>query len=149
MTYYYNRLYWSLMNLGFQKIIAYPICLIFLIGMVFTGDSNILCISDTGHIKFETFCLPCCGEANLPDEQQYEPEESSNCSDIELDCPLWSKRIQNIDPDHSTNFISLFNTDAHLVLISMDSGNSQIARFHLAFGQSPPSYSMAMTVLRC
>ena len=136
------------MNLRFQKIIALPMCLIFLIGMAFAGYSNILCISDNGHIKFKTFCLPCCGETEKICEADV-PGESSNCSDIEPDCPLWPKRIQNIDSNHLANFISSFNTDAHLSLISAENDNSRIIMFHLAYGQSPPSYSIATTVLRC
>lgn len=137
------------MNSWLRKIIVWPMCLIFLIGMIFAGDSNVLCIGDNGHIKFETFCLPCCDEADVPGEIQNEPGDCSDCSHVELSGPLWSKRIQNIDPYHLTNQVSVFATNAHFDPISIENTDSRINKFYLVYGQSPPSYSIATTVLRC
>ena len=143
------------MILRLQKITAWLICLIFLIGIIFAGDSNVLCISDNGLFKFEISCLPYCGDAektcetDVSGELQNESNDGSDCSDVELDGPLWSKRNQHIDSKHLADFVSAFNQDTHLSLISSKNDNSRIIKFHLAFGQSPPSYSITTTVLRC
>lgn len=143
------------MNLRLQKIIALPLCLIFLIGMAIAGNGNILCIGDNGRVKFETLCLPCCDEAEKsyeadePNELQNEHDECCDCSDVELDYPRWSKRIQTINSDYFDGFVTALDTDAQLSLISAFNTNSQIIKFHLAFGQSPPSYTISTTVFRC
>lgn len=143
------------MNSGLRKIIVWPMCLIFLIGMIFAGNSKVLCIGDNGHIKFETFYLPCCGEAeeiceiNIPDDLHTEHSHCSNCSHVELNGPLWSKRIQKTDSNQLGQFASKLTINAYLSPISMENDSSRIIKFYLAYSQSPPSYSITTTVLRC
>ena len=143
------------MNLLLQKILAWPICLIFLIGMIFAGDNNVLCIGDNGHVKFATFCLPCCGEAeevcnvDIPDDLHNEHSDCSGSSHVELNGPLWSRRIQKTDSNQFGQFASELTINAYLSLIYPENGSSRIIKFYLAYGQSPPSYSITTTVLRC
>jgi hypothetical protein len=143
------------MFLGTYKIVAWPICIFFMLGLVFAGSGQVLCIGDNGHIEIETYCLPSCGEAeksceiDLPEEPHNEHSECSNCSDIELNDPLWSSRIQNDNLYDYVNFPPAHFTDGHLGLISAYKNNSQVTKFHLAFGQSPPTYFITITVLHC
>lgn len=145
------------MNLRYQKIIAWPICLIFMIGMVFAGTGNILCVGENGQIKFETICLPYCGEVEtdcVDDchiEIQNEAGENSDCSDVELDGPLRSNRIQNLGPEFLNELFPLFTvtTTANIGSVYTDNDNLQNIIYFLASGQSPPSNSISTTVLRC
>lgn len=143
------------MNFRPQKIIIWPMCLIFLIGITFAGDRNVLCIGDNGLVKFEALCLPCCGEAektgeaDLPGKLHNESDEYSNCSDIDLYGLLWSKRFQKTDSNQLGQFASEPTINAHLNLTSAKNDSSRIIKFYLAFGQSPLSYFITTIVFRC
>ena len=143
------------MNLRLQKIVAWLMCLIFLIVLTFSGTGYVLCVGDAGHIEFKTTGRPCCGktkeicEVNVSDDFHSEHSDCSNCSDVELVGQLWSKRIRKTDSNQLDLFASALTIDALFSLISTENGNSRITGFHLAYGQSPPSYSIATTVLRC
>jgi len=149
------------MKPSLQKIIVLPICLIFLIGTIFTGNSSVLCFGDTGQIKFEIACLPGCGEIEQPDESagSCELDEvphsgcsgcSDDCSDVEYNNSLWSKRVQN---NHikllANNYNLALDADFPISKISFGNSNPQITKFHLAYGQSPPASVISTAVLRC
>ena len=146
------------MNLRLLKILAWPICLIFLIGIIFAGNNNILCMGDNGSVLVETFCPPCCDQAektckgNMPDELHNEPCEYSNCSDVEINGPFWSKRIQITDSNQLNAFASKLTISTYFSPISIGEDNLQILKYYLAYGQSPPIYSiisLSTTVFRC
>ncbi len=143
------------MNNKLQKILAWPICLIILVGMTIVGDSNVLCIADDGQILFETICLPCCGEAEnsceaaLLGEQHGELADCSPCLDIELDSPLWTNRIEQTDFDWLGQISFELPINACANQISSKNSNSQHIKFYLAYGQSPPTFSITTTILRC
>lgn len=138
-----------------RKIVIWPLCFLFLAGFIATGDSKILCIGDDGHLEIETICLPCCGdedkdcETEKSNDKHEEHGDCSNCSDVELDNSLWLKRVHNINLNHSMNHESnvIANIDYNFTLIC--NSNSQIIKFHLAYSQSPPSYSVETVILRC
>ena len=146
------------MNLRIQKILAWPICLILLVGIIAAGNNYVLCINNDGDVKFETLCLPCCGEAEnscevkLPNELQDELGDCYPCSDVEFDGSLWSRRIQNDYSNYLTNLTLAFNADGHLSPGFSEKSNLPILKFYPAYGQSPPYFSMALittTVVRC
>ncbi|MCP4582227.1 MAG: hypothetical protein GY839_11480 [candidate division Zixibacteria bacterium] len=143
------------MKLGFLKITAWSMCLIFIVGLSLSGTGYVLCIGDNGHIEFETSCMNCRGEAaeickvNVSDDAQCDHSDCTNCSDVEIEDLFWSKRIQKTDSDLPGQFIPIPTIDTIISLISIENGDSRITKFHLAYGQSPPSYTTAITVLRC
>jgi len=144
-----------LMNLRIQKIAAWPVCLIFLVALCFGGTGYVLCIGDDGHIEFKTFCFPTCGEAkevceaDALNDLHHEHSDRSSCTDIELNGPLWSLRTQKTASNQLGQFTSAPTIDALFDIISTGNSNSQTAKFHLVYGQSPPSYSITAIVLRC
>ena len=53
------------MNIKICKIITYPLSLLLLVGFIFIGNGEVLCVAEDGHIEIEAECLPCCsGEDN-------------------------------------------------------------------------------------
>ncbi len=112
-------------------------------------------MGEDGHFEVETICLPCCDneenvcQTDVSEDGYEEHSDCSNSSHVELDYSLWSGRVQNLNFGHSTyldlNIIA--NTDFSFTFIR--NGGSQITKSHLAFGQSPPSYSIETAVLRC
>ncbi len=143
------------MNNKLQKILAWPFCLIFLIGMTLVGASKVICITDNGHILFETICLPCCGEgensceATFPGEQHNDLADCSPCLNVELDSPLWSSRIENTDFVWLGHISLELSVNAYSSLVSTENGGSRNIKFYLAYGQSPSTYSITATILRC
>ncbi|MCP4703719.1 MAG: hypothetical protein GY865_03840 [candidate division Zixibacteria bacterium] len=146
------------MNLRHTKIITWMVCLTFLVGVAFAGNGNILCIDDKGYVEFESFCVSCCDEAeencgaNFANEIHTESEGCSDCSDIEINGPLWSKRIQTIDTNQLRDFASKLTINTYFSPLSIGEHCSQIQKFYLAYGQSPPEYSivfLSTTVVRC
>ena len=111
------------MNLKLQKILVWPICLIFLIGIVLAGNYNVLCIDDKGYGKFETFCIPCCDETEKNCESVHakeshdESDACSNCSDIEIDGQFWVKRIQTTGSDQFYKFVSEQTIETYICLV--------------------------------
>lgn len=146
------------MNLRLQKILTWPICLILLVGTIAAGNSTVLCIDDNGLVKFKTLCITFCGYAderckdNLLGERQDEFTNCSHCSDVELDGPLRSNRIQRTDSYRLGQFAPELAISACPGLVSIENGSSRIKIFYLLYGQSPPSYSiisLSTTVFRC
>ena len=134
----------------FRKSMLWPLCLVFLAGLCFGGPRYILCVGDHGHTEFETICLPSCSEATdgcgaqTTDDCRDEHDDCSNCSDLELDGPLWSKRPTRVaKPDLGTAMpvtaLSLFMADF----------DSALSMSHLSHDHGPPLGSKAPTVLRC
>ncbi|NIR67859.1 MAG: hypothetical protein GWO10_29790 [candidate division Zixibacteria bacterium] len=138
-----------------QKIVIWPVCLIFLFGLFFVGNGAVLCIGDDGHIEFETFCIPGCDEANEISEidffigLQSEHIDCSNCTDIDLDSPLWSRRDQNHISENSADAAAMLMPDADLVSFSTQADSHKIRTIKLAYNQNPSSYSIISTILLC
>ncbi|MCK5125613.1 MAG: hypothetical protein KAR42_05105 [candidate division Zixibacteria bacterium] len=134
---------------------AWLLSLIILVGISSGGTSCILCIGDDGHVEFETICLPACGDTNdfcaleVVDEVPHEHSDCSNCSDVELDGSLWLKPIQKNDPNQLILFASTLTIDGAICPLSWGNNNSQITKCYLEYGQSPPSCSIATTIIRC
>ncbi len=146
------------MNLRHTKIITWMVCLSFLVGVVFAGNGNILCIDDKGYVEFEVFCVSCCDEveencvANFANEIHTESDGCSSCSDIEINGPLWSKRIQTVDFNQLQELALKLNISFDYSSMSIEEYISQIQKYYLAYGQSPPEYSivfLSTTVVRC
>lgn len=143
------------MNFWIQRIIAWPLCLLLFTGFILTGNSNVLCFGEDGHIEFEAHCHPLCEGAeeicavDISDNQHSEHGDGAHCSHIKLNPPLWSGRTQTVDSNHVTDCTSTFITDGDINLMNTGAGNSRVAEHLLAYGQNPPSYSIATTVLRC
>jgi hypothetical protein len=149
LTFDYFELYWILMNFRYRKIIVWPMCLVFLTGIIFSGNANILCIGDNGYIKLETFCQARCDEADTPSESHNELAECSDCSDIDFNSPIWLKRNQILYSKDLINLVSPFNNDVDLTCESSENTISHNIKHHLIYGQSPPYYSLMTAVLRC
>ena len=143
------------MTLRIQKTIAWPMCLIFLVGLTFSVTGYVLCIGDDGHTRFKTICLPCCSDAeevcdvDVSDDISDEHSNCINCSDLSLDELLWSKRFQKTGFIQSVKSFMAPTFHAVIIPISTDNGNSQAGKFLLTFSQSPLSASIATTILRC
>ena len=143
------------MNLWIQKIIVWPLCLFLFVGFIFVVNGYVLCIGEDGHIEFETECLPCCKgtdnvcKLDVSNDLHDEHGDCTNCSDLALDGLLWSRRFQKISFIQS---VKSFTAPAYNIVIIFTSNiddNSKTVKFHLIYGQSPPSLSIATTVLRC
>jgi hypothetical protein len=143
------------MKLQNQKIVAWPVCLIFLFGLFFVGNGAVLCIGDDGHIEFETFCIPGCdetkevSETELSVDLKVEHIDCSNCTDIDLDSPLWSRRDQNHISEYSADATLILMPDADLVSFSTQADSHKIRTIKLAYNQNPASYSIISTILLC
>lgn len=143
------------MSTKFQKIIAWPVCLIFILTVTLSGISYVLCISDDGHSEIEAFCYPNCAETNEVAEidgvndLNNHHNDCFSCTDIKIDNPFWSKRRQNTDSNQITNFTLALIPDAIFDLNPTQNNNLQINNFYLSGNQGPPSYYIAATVLRC
>ena len=139
-------------------MLTWPICLILLVGTIAGGNSAILCIGDSGLVEFKTLCLPIYCDAGescddgLLGERQDELADCSHCSDLELDGPLRSNRIQRTDSYQLAQFALELAINAHSDQLSIENGNSRIKILYLLYGQSPPTYSIysvSTTVFRC
>ena len=143
------------MKLKIQKIVTWPLCIIFLIGAAFSASGEVLCIGDNGHFEFETYCLPCCGESeefcetDMSDDQHNEHNDCSNCSDVELDNLFWSKLSPNVNTLYIVEISSskIINSDNSFKLLKNNS--SHITAYGPTHGQGPPPLFMASTVLLC
>ena len=123
------------MKLTKKNIIAWTLCLSLLVGVSSSAFSDVLCIGDDGHVEYETICLPCCTDDSdscdneTTEEQHAEHNECSNCSDVEIDNHLWTKRFHKIET--KTLLISKYH---HPVTIAdINSSNiytSPIKSFH-------------------
>ena len=136
-------------------MLIWPICLIFLLSLILFGNGQVLCVGEDGHIEIETYCLPCCGEAedtcelDLPEDLHDEHNGCSDCSDFEINSPIWSSRVNHIEAgnfDHSKTLCSMdsnYGGDSTQINISKTD-------FLIYFsGQGPPSDIGITTVLRC
>ena len=143
------------MKLRINKIILWPLCLFLFIGLALVGNSDVLCIGDDGRFEFETICLPCCDEAVEMFESEaladhHDGHEGCiNCSDLTPDGPMWSKRFKKNSLIQSVKLLATPAVHNATILASTDKSKSQVDEFLLTFGQSPPSASIAITVLRC
>ena len=142
------------MNLQFKKIIAWSLCLVFLTGITFAGNGNVLCIGNDGHIKVETICLPCCGEEEVckfevTEDIHDEHNDCNNCYDLELTGSQWLKRSRSTDFDYvlKTSLIPII--ESITPTSSTVSVDFNIIKYHSIFGQSPPSLSLATIIIRC
>ncbi len=146
------------MNLLIKKISAWTLCLIFLLGITFAGNRNVLCIGEDGRIEFETICLPCCGESDKVCDlvttvdhhgEQGEHSECSNCYDLDLNGSQWIKRNRTTDDYNITKLISTPLIESKIYSISTFDDIKNPNQYNLFFGQSPPSASLSTIVLRC
>ena len=138
-----------------QKIAAWPLCLFFLFGLFFVGNGAVLCIGDDGHIEFETHCVPGCGETkeapeiDLSDALQVEHIDCSNCTDIDLNNPLWSRRGQTYLSGYTADFSLMSMPNADLRLTCTQADIRMVNPEQLAFGHNPSSCSIISTILLC
>ncbi len=143
------------MNLWIQKIIIWQLCLFLFVGFIFVGNGYVLCIGEDGHIEFETECLPCCKgtdnvcKLDVSNDLHDEHDDCTNCSDLTLDEPLWSRRFQRIIFIQSVKSFTAPTFHNAINFASTEESNSQVDKFLLTFGQSPLSASIATTILRC
>jgi len=143
------------MVLRITKIIAWPLCLIFLIGLTFSGYSDVLCISEDGQMELETLSLPCCDETgdfceyNTSEEQHNKHNNCSSCLDVEHNNPLWTKRPQKTDFSQLIKLTFASSIDAVYSLTSIAQNNLRIIEYSQLYNQNPPSLFLTTTILRC
>ena len=139
------------MKLMTHKIIAWSLCLLLLIGVTASGYSDILCISEDGVHEFETVCLPCCTDdaenCNFESsgDRQDEHNNCSDCSDVEIDNPLWSKRIQKISSKQLliSKHNPLVKSTYGLPAVNKSSINL------ISLNQHPPLISLSSVIIIC
>ena len=121
------------MNLQMRRVAILPLCFLLATGLTLGSFGDVLCIGDDGHIKVESVCQPCCGEADdfyfltVSDSGQNHHHECVNCLDLSLDRPTWLRKdsrpafctIHNTSPS-SLSLISCFdNTNSNYSLSSV------------------------------
>ncbi len=142
------------MNLQIKKIITSLMNLIFLVGIIFAGNSNVLCIGNDGNIKVETICLPCCGETEIckfdvTEDIHDEHSDCNDCYDLELTGSQWLKRNRTTDYSYVVKSSSIPVIESIISTSSTVSVDLNILKYHSIFGQSPPSLSLATVIIRC
>lgn len=138
-----------------NKIIALALCPLFIMGLFVAGNGKVLCIGDDGHIELETSCLPCCGDetdicvSEPSDDMHEEHNDCSNCSDIEIDSPLWSKRLKHISLTIANDIRPEIAVGINVYPTSVNDNPSQLMEFHISSGKNKPSHLFLTAVLRC
>jgi len=143
------------MNFKIRKTNTWTLCLFLILVFTFSGNGQVLCIGEDGHIELETFCLPCCSDPvkicdpEMLDEAHGEHSECSSCSDIELSDFLWSGRNSHDDFNRlSSTIAKVFVVNIHS-LNSLNHNISRVNQNYLSFSLSPPLPSIETAVLRC
>ncbi len=137
------------MNKTLRTFLPLPLCLAFLAALCFGAPGSVLCIGDCGHMELETICLPpCCGsdvcEAKADHECDDDHDECSNCSDLDIDGPFWSKRYTRTAKPVPTS------AGAVAALIVLPSGSTPVVTSsRLSHDHGPPLGAKAPTILRC
>jgi len=78
------------MNKHIRAYIIWPLCLLFLGGLVLGNSGNVLCVSDGGHIKVESVCQSDPGdfeEVQILEHRSDVYEHHASCDDC-TDVPL-------------------------------------------------------------
>ena len=134
-----------------SKITTWSVALFFIAGIGISSLGDVLCISDNGHIKVESFCNPCCEETTINcqllavDIAHEHHDDCSDCDDFSLESPKLLKR----DSYQTLNFsIAL----SHIKFI--DSNQNILRYFQLSHINSLPnfkqnSFKISTTVLIC
>jgi hypothetical protein len=142
-----------IMNKWSKKYLAWPMCLLFIVGLAVGSNGSILCIGDNGHTNIESICQPCCGEAedscDLAESNSNHDhhDECDNCTDRPLfQDPLLSRSISRLDIDGK---ISL----GHLIYQAFNL-NSQTLSSSILIPKTDSDISFekagqSTTVLRC
>ena len=143
------------MILKSQKILAWPICIVFLVGLYMSGSGNVLCIDLDGNIEIEKSGLFCCDDSedscktNQADNPEEDHENCSYCTDLELCGLLWFNVKSNFDKTLivNANTLKMATIDTHLESFANDSG------IHRVFSQTndinPSLLDKKSIVLRC
>ena len=142
------------MLINVERKMTWMICAIFIFGLAVMGTGQVLCVGDDGHMEIETYCMPCCGDAdescqyNLPEDHHGEHNECSNCDDFELNSPIWSNRNDSnlTEEIHVSGIDYLDYSPGCFLTLNSDSKSIQ---FYIPTGQDPPSDIVTFTVLRC
>ncbi len=129
-------LYLSHMKRKNMKLSVLPICLLFIVGLTFSSFGDILCVSDSGHIKVESICNPCCDETanpcflNKTDFGHEHHDSCDNCSDLSLESPKILDRLSNSDfglVNFSSNSLHLFSVNNDLTISSQRYRNKELS----------------------
>ena len=143
------------MNLRIKKITASTIWLAFLIGVMFPGYSNVLCVGADGLIKLETICLPGCTETedfceyNASEDLPNEHSDCTDCFDVELDNPVWSTRSNKPEFSQLIKLDFTASIDISDGLTPLGQYNLRFIKYPQLYNQNPPSLSLTTTILRC
>ena len=130
----------------------WSICLLFFVATTFGATGYVLCIGDDGHIEFETLCLPASCETaedcelGVSENAHDEHSGCSDCTDVDSNKPLLSKRIQRIDFNEASQSTLTSAICTCLNQISAKNNDSYKNQNSLAYGLSPPSNSISTTV---
>ena len=129
--------------------------MVFMTGVSFSGYFDVLCIGDDGHLELETHCMSNCSDTEknceniLPDDNNEEHSECSNCSDIELDQIHWSKRQQKVNLTEIFKINSVTSANiGHLLPISGQEIKS-LYRGYSIYGNILSILDKSTAVLRC
>lgn len=143
------------MKLKMYKTIVWPLCLILFIGFIFVGHNDVLCISEDGHMKFETECLPCCTETDdickldEPNNLQEKHIACFHCSDLTMDGTLWLKRLTKTSLQQSDKSDLVLTFKDNLILTPISNIAFKENNSLLSFYKSPQSLSIAVTIILC
>ena len=142
------------MNLWIKKIIVWSLCLSLLIGVTFSGYSDVLCIGSDGQLELETLCLPCTDtedtcEYNISDAQHEEHSNCIDCLDIKLTNSLWTKRSQKTDFGKSIKLTLASAAFATCSLTMIEQNNSCLTKYSKLYIDNPCSSFLTTTVILC
>lgn len=88
------------MNRLIKRSLTWPLCLLFVAGLVLGGNGSVLCVGDDGLLKVEPVCQPCStelGEAcdlEVADSGHDHQDYCDNCTDLHLYQNSLSPRTQ-------------------------------------------------------
>jgi len=142
------------MSLRTKNIIVWVVCLTLLIGVTFSGQSDILCIGEDGQAELESVCIPCCTEldescdSNLSGRHQDEHSSCSNCSDVVLGSPQWSNCRQKVEAGlvNGLNFGSSLTAFGAIPVVP---DNSRLTKYHKIFHSGDRASMLSTTIIRC
>lgn len=146
------------MNVRTKEIISWSVCLLLLIGMTFSGQSDILCIGEDGRVEFESICLPCCTVSDtvcdnkLSKGQHEEHTSCSDCSDVDPGTHQWANCRREIGPDQFTSAKVVSPVYATQDILTVDQNGLSLLKLHKMFKQSDSGSVLSVistTVIRC
>ena len=92
-----------------RKIVVWPLCLLFVAGMVMGGYGSVICVNNGGQFSVELNCQTnCCNYAETcevfsSNDQTDTHDHCTNCNDTPFFEFTWAKRLSNNNTRDLTN----------------------------------------------